>query len=363
MKRIIVKLGQRSYPIIIGYKIFSRIGPALKSIRIGRDAIIITNNFLKRKLGVTLKRNLEKTGFTVKFEVVPDSEKSKSTLEVFKLVNDIGKYDIKRRIFIIALGGGVVGDLAGFVAAIYKRGISYIQVPTTFLAQIDSAIGGKTAVDLSVGKNLVGAFYQPRMVFTDPALLATLDRRQVRSGMAEAIKYGVIADSKLFEFIEKNHKAILGLNRKVLEFVVYRCSLIKSKVVSLDEKEQRGIRTILNYGHTVGHALETVGGYEKYNHGEAVGLGMIAAARISGELNLIDKKSCQRIEHVIADAGLPTSAKKINKFRLMSVLYRDKKFVKGLTRFVLPVKIGKVVVREDIPLSVIDKAISSIVKK
>lgn len=363
MKKIIVKLGQRSYPIFIGYKAFSRIGSFLNSIRIGKDAIVITNNFLKKKLGFLLEKNLVKSGYTVRFEVVPDTEKSKSALEVFKLINDIGKYDIKRKIFIIALGGGVIGDLAGFVAAIYKRGINYIQIPTTFLAQIDSAIGGKTAIDLSVGKNLVGAFYQPKMVFSDIALLKTLDKKQIRSGMAEAIKYGVIEDRELFEFIEKNYKNILSLNKKTLEFVVYHCSLIKSKVVSLDEKEHRGIRTVLNYGHTIGHALETIGGYEEYSHGEAVGLGMIVAARISRELNLIDAKSCHRIEQLIADVGLPTGVKKINKIRLVSTLYRDKKFVKGVNRFVLPVRIGKVVIRENISLAVVGRAIASIIRK
>jgi len=362
MKKIIVNLKQRSYPIIIGFKTLSRIGSFLNSIKIGKDAVVITNNFLKRKIGFSLAKNLKNSGYTVRFEVVPDSERSKSAAEVFRLINSIGKIDIKKRIFIIALGGGVIGDLSGFVAAIYKRGVNYIQVPTTFLAQIDSAIGGKTAIDLSVGKNLVGAFYQPKMVFSDIFLLKTLDKRQVRSGLAEAIKYGVIKDKALFNFIEKNYKSILRLERKPLEFIVYRSSLIKSKVVALDEKESKGIRTILNYGHTVGHALETIGGYREYSHGEAIAIGMIAAARIAQELDLLDVASCQRIERLIANVGLPVGIKKINKARLMTTLNRDKKFVKGMNRFVLPVSIGNVVVRQNIPLSVIKRAIDSIIK-
>lgn len=362
MKKIIVKLGDRSYPVIIGYQNFSRIGSFLNSIKIGKDAVVITNSFLKKKFGILLAKNFMRSGYTVKFELVPDTEKSKSTKEVFSLINRIGKYDAKKRLFIVALGGGVIGDLAGFVAAIYKRGINYIQVPTTFLAQIDSAIGGKTAIDLSVGKNLVGAFYQPKMVFSDVALLKSLDKKQLRSGLAEAIKYGVIKDRQLFEFIEKNYKNILSLNKKALEFIVWRCSLIKSKIVSLDEKEHRGIRTILNYGHTIGHALETIGGYKRYSHGEAVALGMIAAARISRKMNLINSRDRLRIEQLIFKVGLPTNIKKINKAKLLTVLSRDKKFIRGRNRFVLPVSIGKVIVRENIPLAVINDVLDSIIK-
>lgn len=356
-----VNLGKRSYRIIIGDKIFGQIGRVLKSLNIGNDAVIITNSFLRKKLGLRLANNLQKAGFSSKIETVPDSEKSKSTKEVFRLINNIGKYDVKKRLFIIALGGGVIGDLSGFVAAIYKRGVNYIQIPTTFLAQIDSAIGGKTAVDLSVAKNLVGAFYQPKLVFSDISTLKTLDKRQVRSGLAEAIKYGVIKDKKLFNFIEKNYKSLLSLNKKALEYVVYRCSFIKAKVVEADEKESRGIRTILNYGHTIGHAIETVGGYKKYSHGEAIAVGMIAASRIAKELKLLSVSSCRRIEKTISKVGLPIKVKKINKSKLISSLSHDKKFIHGKNRFVLPVRIGKVIVREGVPLSIINKAVDSII--
>ncbi|MBM3251771.1 MAG: 3-dehydroquinate synthase [Candidatus Omnitrophica bacterium] len=362
MKKIKVNLGKRSYQIVIGDKISSQIGSLIKSLQLGEDALVITNSFLKKRFGLKLAGYLKKSGYTVKFEVVPDSEKSKSAKQVFRLIDRIGEYDVKRRLFIIALGGGVIGDLSGFVAAIYKRGVNYIQVPSTFLAQIDSAIGGKTAVDLSLGKNLVGAFYQPRLVLSDISVLLSLDKKQIRSGLAEAIKYGVIQDRQLFEFIEKNTAKIINLNQKALEYIVYRCSRIKAKIIQIDETETKGIRTILNYGHTIGHALETAGGYQVYSHGEAVALGMIAAARIARDLNLLDDKSCWRIKNLISKAGLPTSVRSINRDKLLNAISHDKKFIRGKNRFVLPVKIGKVIVREGIPLSIIKKSINSLMK-
>jgi len=362
MKKIRVNLGKRSYQIITGDKILSGIGKTLQSLDIGRDSIIITNSFLKKRFGLKLSNFLKKSGYSVKFEVVPDTERSKSTKEVFKLIDRIGKYDVKKRLFIIALGGGVIGDLSGFVAAIYKRGINYIQIPTTFLAQIDSAIGGKTAVDLSLGKNLIGAFYQPRLVLSDISVLSSLDRKQIRFGLAEAIKYGVIKDKQLFGFIEKNYKKIINLNKKALEFVVYRCSAIKAKVVAQDEMERRGIRTILNYGHTIGHGLEAAGGYLSYSHGQAVALGMIAAARIARDLDMLDIRSCNRIERIISKVGLPTSVRGISKTKLLKAISHDKKFIRGKNRFVLPVRIGKVIVREGVPKDIINNAIDSLIK-
>ena len=346
MKKIKVNLGRRSYAIIIGNKALLKTGDILSSLNIGKDALIITNAFLKKKFGLKLTKYLKRAGYTVRFETVPDTEMSKSTKEVFRLINRIGKYDVKKRLFIIALGGGVIGDLSGFVAAIYKRGINYIQIPTTLLAQIDSAIGGKTAVDLSVGKNLIGAFYQPRLVISDISALSSLDKKQVRSGLSEAIKYGVIKDSQLFNFIEKNYKKLLTLNKNALEYVIYRCSSIKAKVIQADEKEKKGIRTILNFGHTIGHAIETAGGYRKYSHGEAVALGMVAAAVIARDLEMLSNSSYIRIKQLISKVGLPVSISKINKTKLLNAISHDKKFIRGKNRFVLPVVIGKVIVRE-----------------
>ncbi len=299
MSRLKLKLKKQSYDIVIGAGTLGLLGKYLKKLDIGRDAYIITNAFLKNKYGSELKRGLLKSGFTVKFRTVPDTEKSKSIETAASLIKDITAYDKKKKIFIIAFGGGVVGDLAGFTASIYRRGIPYIQVPTTLLAQVDSSIGGKTAVDLSQGKNLVGAFYQPRLVFADTTLLKSLDNRQVRAGLAEVIKYGVIKDIRLFKFMEDNHKDILSLKPRALEFIITRCGKIKADVVSLDEKEEKGIRTILNFGHTIGHAIEAASGFKGYNHGEAIALGMLAASDISVKLGLTNNTTAQRIENLI----------------------------------------------------------------
>jgi 3-dehydroquinate synthase len=274
-----------------------------------------------------------------------------------RLIEQIAAYDVDKKIFIIALGGGVIGDLTGFVAAIYKRGIPYIQVPTTLLAQIDSAIGGKTAIDLKYGKNLVGAFYHPKLVITDTKVLTTLSRRQIQNGLAEAVKYGVIDDASLFKYIETHYARFLKGDAKVLTHIVERCSRIKARVVSADEKETKGIRTILNFGHTVGHAVEAASRYGQYQHGEAVGLGMRVAAAISCAMGCLKDADADRLNRLITSVGLP---QKIEKVKLKDILERmrhDKKFVGSQNRFVLATKIGNVKVVKGIPLDIITAAI------
>jgi len=264
-----------------------------------------------------------------------------------------------------ALASGVLaapsapGDLAGFVAAIYKRGVPFIQVPTTLLAQIDSAIGGKTAVDLKTGKNLVGVFYQPKLVFADTKTLSSLSVRQIRNGLSEAIKYGVIDDPKLFDYIEAHHEEFLKGEDKVLNFIVGRCAKIKADIVAADEKETKGLRTILNFGHTVGHAVEAASPGYKYHHGEAVGLGMRVAARISVNRNLLSAKDEARINQLITSVGLPEQIKGVKLSKILDLMQHDKKFVAGHNRFVLAHRIGKVSVISDIPLSIITKAIKA----
>jgi len=231
-----------------------------------------------------LQASLKVGGISSKIRLIPDTEKANHCQLTEGLINDLARFDKNRRIFIVAFGGGVVGDLAGFVAAIYKRGIPYIQVPTTLLAQIDSSIGGKTGLDLSAGKNLVGAFYQPRAVVTDLSVLSTLNKHQLRQGLSEAIKYGIVGDSRLFSYIEKNISSLLTGDTRALAFVVTVCCRIKADIVSRDEREEKSLRTILNFGHTIGHAIETAAGYVKYRHGEAVALGMLAATCISRQM-------------------------------------------------------------------------------
>jgi 3-dehydroquinate synthase len=320
---------------------------------------VITNKSVRDKYGVTLHKRLRESGFGVKFKLVPDTEKSKSINTAYSVIEDIAGYDKKRRLFIVALGGGVIGDLAGFIASIYKRGIPYIQVPTTLLAQVDSSIGGKTAIDLMQGKNLVGAFYQPRLVFSEVKFLKTLPQRQLKSGLAEVIKYGIIKDASFFGYIERKYGDILGLKDSALEFIVWRCSLIKAGIVERDEREVKGIRTILNFGHTIGHAIEAASGYTGYTHGEAIALGMLVGAEISVQLGMIDLLSMRRIENLIAKTGLPTTIRRLSLDRIIEAHYRDKKFIGGKSRFVLLRNIGTAVVRENIPPELIRNALRS----
>lgn len=357
MKIVKVNLKERSYNIIIGDNLGVSLGKYIKALNIGTDAYIITNSIIKNKYGKKITRSLKKYNFDTRFKLVPDTEKSKSLEIVYPLIQDLIRYDKKKRVFIIAFGGGVIGDLAGFIASIYKRGTAYIQVPTTLLAQVDSAIGGKTAVDLAQGKNLVGAFYQPRLVASDTSFLKTLNSRQMQAGLAEVIKYALIQDPQLFRYLEKKYKDILSKKNQALEFIVGRSSKIKARVVSADEKEKKDLRTILNFGHTIGHAIETAGGYEKYNHGEAVALGMLVASRISKKLKLINPQTLARIKSLIEKVGLPVKIKKVQLKNIIVAHYRDKKFSGAKNKFVLIRGIGKTRVMEGVPLKIIKEAL------
>jgi 3-dehydroquinate synthase len=360
MKILKLKLKDRSYNIITGRNIMTGLASYIAELNIGKDAYIITNSTVNRNYGKLLSKALKKHKFNVRFKLVKDTEASKSIETASLIIKDIANFDKQKRIFIIAFGGGVIGDLAGFIASIYKRGIPYVHVPTTLLAQVDSSIGGKTAVDLREGKNLLGAFYQPRLVFSDTALLKTLSVRQIRSGLAEVIKYGIIKDPRLFGYLEKNIKAMLARKQSALEFIVERCSHIKALIVQEDEREEKKIRTILNFGHTIGHAIEAAGNYAGYNHGEAIALGMMAASRISQKINLINSATLQRIENLIGETGLPTSIKNVSFGNIIKSHYRDKKFIGSRNRFVLIKGIGKTVIVDNIPLNIIKEALKKL---
>jgi len=357
MKVIKVKLKERSYNVIIGNTILKFLGKYLKQLNIGEDAYIITNPLIKNIYGKFLAQILKKAGFRFKFQVVADTEKSKSINTAFRLLNHLNFYAQQRRIFIIAFGGGVIGDLAGFVAGIYKRGIPYIQIPTTLLAQVDSSIGGKTALDLTSGKNLIGTFYQPKLVLSDLILLKTLNLRQIRSGLAEVIKYGIIKDRKLFNFIENNYTQIIQQKKEPLEYIVRKCTQIKAKIIEQDEKETKGIRTILNFGHTLGHALEAAGNYKKYNHGEAVSIGMLLAIDLSKRILKLENSTAQRIENLIKKIDLPSQIKNISVNNILKAYYQDKKFMGKKNKFVLIKDIGRTKIIEDIPLKIIREVI------
>lgn len=360
MRTIKVRLNESSHNILIGNNLLASCGKILKKLGIGEDAFIIANSLVKAKYGTSLARSLKKYGFSLKFRLIPDTEKSKSLPIALSIISELSKYDKGRKIFIISLGGGVTGDISGFVASIYKRGIPYIQIPTTLLAQIDSSIGGKTAVDLAEGKNLVGAFYQPRLILSDTATLNSLNPRQIKAGLAEAIKYGIIKDKELFTYLEKNYKGILRNNSTKAQFLVYRCSKIKARIIEQDEKEKKEIRTILNFGHTIGHAIEAAGRYNSYNHGEAIALGMIAATYISLKTGLIGEDVYIRIKKLIKKVGLPVTIKNIPHSKIISAHYRDKKFIGRQNRFVLIKGIGRTIIVKNVRLEVITQALKEL---
>lgn len=359
MKIVKVNLKDASYSIVIGNNMINLLGEYIIKLKMGQDAYIITNAFVKNKYGVILSNSLEAAGLNLKFKLIPDTERSKSLDFLSLITQDLARFDKKRRVFVIAFGGGVIGDLAGFAASVYKRGISYLQIPTTLLAQVDSSIGGKTGVDLPQGKNLVGTFYQPRIVFSDLMFLQSLDLKQLRNGLAEVIKYGIIKDPQMFAYLEKRHQDILARKPDALEYIVKRSSSIKAIIVQRDEREKKGIRTMLNFGHTIGHAIEAAGNYKKYTHGEAVALGMLAACDLSKQIGLLtDHDLPQRIESLIEIIGLPVRIKGISLEDIITAYYRDKKFIGAKNKFVLIESLGVSRIVENIPFPAIKKVLA-----
>ncbi len=357
MHTIKVNLKNRSYQILIGNNILEFLGGYLKKLSLGDTAYIITNYRIKRLYGNIIAKSLKHYGFALRFKLIADSEKSKSLKVASLVIADMTRHARNKRLFVIALGGGVVGDLAGFVASVYKRGVSFIQVPTTLLSQVDSSIGGKTGVDLEEGKNLVGTFYQPRLVFCDVKTLKSLSPRQIKSGLAEIIKCAIIKDKKLFVYLEKRCRDILTLKPQPLEEVILSSIAVKAKIVQADEREEKGLRMILNFGHTIAHAIEAAGKYRTYNHGEAVALGMLVASDISRQLGLLNSQTQERIEDIIKTAGLPTRIKKVKLGNIIARYYQDKKFIGAKNRLVLLRGIAKTKIVQDIPLSIIKKSL------
>jgi 3-dehydroquinate synthase len=360
VKKIRVSLKDRSYDILIGDSVLKDSGRILSRLDVGNDALVITNRPIAALYKRALSASLVKSGFTVRFEYAPDSEKAKTAKVALGLINKISAYDSRRRLFIIALGGGVIGDLAGFIAAVYKRGIPYVHIPTTLLAQVDSSVGGKVAIDLPVAKNIIGAFYQPRAVLSDITLLKTLSKRQIRNGLAEIVKYGVIQDPGLFKFIEKSYKKLLDCDKKALQFVVEKSAGIKSRVVGKDEFDNKGLRAILNFGHTLGHAIESAAGYSKaYYHGEAISVGMVIAAEISRRLGILKNSDAARIGGLLREIGLPTSAGGVRFADVCRSYIHDKKFVGKNNRLVLPERIGRVRIVSGVSDSLIKSVLKS----
>ena len=336
-------------------KVFVNLGAASYEIFIGTDILSGVDKFISGKALLVTQKNifeLCKENFPYEVVFIPDGETSKSLGEAEKLYTRAIEAGLDRKSVVIALGGGVVGDLAGFVAATFMRGISLIQIPTTLLAQVDSSVGGKTAVNHELGKNLIGAFHQPKAVFIDLNFLKTLPDREIKSGLGEVVKYGVISDAEFFSYLEDNAEKILNRDLKTLAQVVKRSCEIKAEVVGADEKEA-GLRRILNFGHTMAHAIEEQTHYKKYRHGEAVAIGMIAAAQISSELGKTSADNVARLERLIKKFGMVTDCAGLNADKLYDVTFRDKKTVGGVVNWVLMKNFGDVEISSDVPAQIV----------
>jgi 3-dehydroquinate synthase len=294
---------------------------------------------------------------------VPESERSKSLAQAERLISRLSRAPRMRAPVLLAFGGGVVGDLTGFVAAVLRRGVPYVQVPTTLLAQVDSAVGGKVGVDVPHAKNMIGAFHQPRLVYNNLSVLASLPPRQRRSGLAEIIKCGVIADPALFRYVERHLGACLALRRAAVRTLVARACRVKARVVGRDERETTGVRAQLNFGHTIGHALEAATGYRRWTHGEAISIGMCAAASMAARAGRTTPAVAARIESLLAAAGLPTHARGVPVATVRKALRYDKKFIRGRPRWVLPLGIGRVIVTEDVPARIVDEVLAEYVRR
>ena len=343
MRIVQVPLGNRSDASKVGGGLLARLGAECAQLKLGQRCAVITDANVGKQFAKAALKSLSASGFETVLITVPAGEKSKRLAVVEKCYDQLAAHRLERKSFIVALGGGVVGDLAGFVAATYLRGIPFVQVPTTLLAQVDSSVGGKTGVNLQAGKNLVGAFYQPQLVLCDLDALKTLPKREYISGLAEVIKYGVIYDAVLFAQLERNLPKLLQRDATTLAAVIARCCEIKADVVGQDETES-GLRAILNFGHTLGHAIENSSGYGKFLHGEAIAIGQVAAAWLSQKVLGLPSGDAARIEKLFVQAGLPVKIKlnTAQRKKLFAAMRLDKKVSGGDVKFVLAEKIGRV---------------------
>jgi 3-dehydroquinate synthase len=341
MQTLIVNLSDRSYPIHVGAEIIERAGQLMQQAGLLGKVAIVTNPTVAQLYLDPIHGALSQAGFETTPVLLPDGEEHKTLKSLSTIYDRLVAERFERKSCVLALGGGVIGDLAGFAAATYLRGIPYVQVPTTLLAQVDSSVGGKTGVNHDAGKNLIGAFYQPKLVLIDVAALRSLPRRELVAGLAEVIKYGVICDRYLFELLEQNLEKILALDRELLTQIIVRSCENKARVVEADERED-DYRAVLNFGHTIGHALEAATGYRQFLHGEAVGIGMVKAAALSVQQGFCDPKSFERITRLIKKAGLPTEFPPgMSVSSLVQGMEVDKKATAGQIKFVVSEGLGK----------------------
>ncbi len=355
MRKVKVELGANSYEIYVGSGLLAQTGRWLRENGLSGRLVIITDPRAKKLYGNALNQSLTKDGFSVTTLLVPEGEEQKSLETAGRLYHELTNCYAERTTPILALGGGVIGDLAGFVAATYLRGVPLIQIPTTLLAQVDSSIGGKVAVDHGQLKNKIGAFYQPRLVISDIDTLKTLPSSELANGLAEVIKSAAIRNKKFFAFLETNLDRIKSLDESTLEETVFQTARIKAGVVAKDERDV-GLRNILNYGHTIGHAVETISDF-KVKHGKAIAIGMLAAARISHKMGILDKNELGRLKGIIEKAGLPTEMPDLEIEKIIQAMKHDKKVLRGKIRFVLLKSIGSAFITDEVDVSLVEKVL------
>lgn len=352
-----VALGDRSYPIHIGSGVLERVELILPHIE-QKKVVVVTNTTVAPLYLETLRSALESAGISVQAVVLPDGERFK-TWETLNLVFDalLGAR-CERGTTLVALGGGVIGDMGGFAAACYQRGMPFIQMPTTLLSQVDSSVGGKTAINHPFGKNMIGAFYQPKLVLADISTLNTLPERELKAGLAEVIKYGLIRDLAFYVWLEENLEKLLARDAAALTYAIHRSCANKAELVAADEKET-GERALLNLGHTFGHAIETGMGYGEWLHGEAISAGTLIAAELSHRLGWLDENAVKRIERIFVRAGLPVFGPKLGAARYLELMSHDKKVQDGRLRLVLLQEIGKAIVSDQASDAQISAAIEA----
>jgi 3-dehydroquinate synthase len=356
MKTLQVALRDRAYPIHVGEGVLSQAG-ALLDARPGQRAVVVSNAVVAAHHLAPLKRALRDAGVQVDVVLLPDGEAHKNQRTLDDLLTRLLELRVERSTTLFALGGGVVGDIAGFAAAIYQRGIAFVQVPTTLLAQVDSSVGGKTGINHPLGKNMIGAFWQPRAVLIDTAVLATLPDRELAAGLAEVIKYGAIRDIEFLGWLQANMQSLLARSTAALTQAILTSCAIKAGVVAADERES-GERAILNFGHTFGHAIEAAQGYGEWLHGEAVAAGMVCASRLSERVCGLPASDTKRLVEVIGSARLPVEPPAIATARWLDLMRRDKKVQSGALRFVVLERLGRAVVRGDVPAGDIARSVT-----
>jgi 3-dehydroquinate synthase len=353
-----VGLGERSYPIRIGSGLMKAVGKDLRQREIAARYAVIADTHVAQLYGDTLLRSLADAGLQAELITFPRGEASKNLQTMAELASRLAQKGYDRADGLIALGGGVTGDITGFLASIYMRGIPFVQVPTSLLAQVDSSVGGKTGVDIPEGKNLVGTFYQPRAVYIDIDVLQTLPEEELRGGLAEVIKYGVIHDADFFDFLQQNRESVFALDQKIITALIARCCEIKAWVVERDEREG-GLRRILNFGHTIGHAVEAASDFTII-HGLAVGIGMRAASDLAVKTGCLQPREADRIRELITAYGLPVQIpEQLDRTAIKKYLLSDKKTVGGRVFYVLPEAVGKVRVTDQVRSEDVDAVLSN----